>query len=208
VAIKSNKGGVNKFYYGTEIKASKNDDNAGRNFIKDYEGWKQDVYYDSKKNATIGWGHLVKKDEFSYFTSGCFVTKQDGEDIFNKDYANNSVVGLKSIIKANPSLGLKTNEEDALKDIMFNGGPGLGKGFKLTDDGNYFFRYMKDKNLYYRRYAESLLYSEGWYLKLNEIGGKKKISKLDKLFNTNTTTTVVTPEAPKPDSHEPEKKTN
>lgn len=180
VAIMSNKGGTTQFYYGNEIVSS---GDKGKAFLKRYEGYVNKVYFDTKGFATIGFGHLVKDDEKNYFTSGCYIDQSEGDEIFEADFISNSQKGINRIKGKNPDITLSTNEEDALEDIFFNMGPKYAESFTSEKGGDYFFNYMADRELWYRRFAESVLYTDGLYIDLREKNDKKSNKTLAYVFD-------------------------
>jgi len=99
---------------------------AGKQFIKKYESLRLSPYDDQTgnpinawvKGATIGWGHLILKSEWQYFSQG--ISQELAEDIFTGDLHPFVKSVRNSIIK--PSL--MQHEFDALVTLAFNIGVG------------------------------------------------------------------------------------
>ena len=82
--------------------------------IKHYEGFSSKPYYCPAGISTIGYGHVLRKDE-----NFQFITEEDAEAILKQDcsWAEQAVIALTSI-------PLNQNQFDALVSFVFNLGSG------------------------------------------------------------------------------------
>ena len=120
IAVRSNHGGINRYFYGTQIS-----DKTRDGFIKDFELFRSYRYGDKggeNGNPTVGWGHLIiSKEDQAYYAPNvkavqwdangcgsqvpkCTYGKEEMQTLYDKDIAANSTAGLKTIIKNNPEL--------------------------------------------------------------------------------------------------------
>ncbi|MFY7936406.1 MAG: glycoside hydrolase family protein, partial [Flavobacterium sp.] len=164
VLVKSDFGGVKKYFYGNEIP------NATLPLFKaSYEGVAKDkngnhVYYtnDGKGIPTIGYGHRVVPGD--PYKPGSTITETEAVALFNKDQKT-IFTRADGYLKG---LNLTVNQRNALYDLSFNGGPGKVMNFR-NEKGkyageNYFLKpsYLGDvEGNVKRRYADNLLFSEG-----------------------------------------------
>lgn len=88
------------------MKISKN----GIDFIKRMEGLKLEVYSDSAGLPTIGYGHLIKKNE-NFIT----ITEEIAEKLLIDD-----LVHAEQCINTNVKVTLNQNQFDALVSFVFN----------------------------------------------------------------------------------------
>lgn len=186
VLVKSNYNGKNHYYYGGEIP-----DANITSFKKAYEGVKLDKdgnhvgYNDSKGNPTIGYGHLIKKGES--YKVGSTITETEAQKLFTDENASIKKEADKKLTKYT----LSADQLNALYDAAFNMGP--GKLSQYTEDDskfsgeNFFLKFMGGgEGIMKRRFAESLLYSEGKYYNLDVIKNKKLQTKAEKVVTDST----------------------
>ena len=93
--------------------------------IKRNEGYSQFPYKDQLGYQTIGYGHLIKKNEKKYFTKT--FTKKYFEELFEYDFQK-TVDVYKKIFSQNSH---NTNERDLLIEMLFQLGP---KGVFMNDE--------------------------------------------------------------------------
>lgn len=86
----------------------------GQEMIKYHEGLRLQPYKDSGSQSTIGWGHLIRKDE-------CYheITVDQAQELFNED-----LLRAENAVKAIVDVPLEQHQFDALVDFIFNLGPG------------------------------------------------------------------------------------
>jgi lysozyme len=89
---------------------------AGIDLIKSFEKWKEKAYLDAVGILTIGWGHVVLKEE-----SFTVITIEEGEELLAKDLSK----AIKPVLR-NISVPLTDNQFAALVSFTFNlGGASL-----------------------------------------------------------------------------------
>ena len=93
-------------------------DAAGKTFIKDHEGFRNDVYKDTAGNPTVGYGHLVTGSD--QLKVGDEITAIQGDAFFESDVPKSE----KGVREGVGELPLSQNEFNALTDLVFNVGPG------------------------------------------------------------------------------------
>ena len=178
VLVNSNHGGKQSVYYGNEITSNIT------SFKKSYEGVNLNNdgmhvgYNDSEGNPTIGYGHLIQKDET--YKIGSEISETEAQKLFIND--------SKSIFeKADSFLSgfeLTENQKNALYDASFNMGPYKLKQFNYDGDKfsgeNFFLKFMAGgEGIKKRRYAENILFTDGIYLHLDVLSGKNKLKAID-----------------------------
>lgn len=130
------------------------------------------------KGATIGYGHLIKENEWITYKGG--ITEPDANTLFKRDLSP-----FEAAVRTKITAGLKQNEFDALVILAFNIGAGEN-GFagssvvKIVNDPNAKTAYKNlelawkawnksqgevNKGLENRRLCEWKIYSEGTYKK-------------------------------------------
>lgn len=89
----------------------------GINLIKQFEGFESEIYLDAAGLPTIGYGHLIRKDEHRMFENG--ISEAAGEALLIKDvlFAEQAVLRLISV-------PLTDGQFDALVSFTFNLGGG------------------------------------------------------------------------------------
>ena len=89
----------------------------GLNLIKEFEGFESEVYLDAAGYPTIGYGHLIRKDEGNMYANG--ITEAAAEALLSKDVwsAERSVLRLIKV-------PLTDSQFDALVSFTFNLGGG------------------------------------------------------------------------------------
>ena len=184
VLVKSDFGGVNKYFYGNTFPSLPA-------LIGSYEGVKKDkegnhVYYlDKKQIPTIGYGHRVYPNE--PYKPGTTLTEKQATNLFNVDQKR-ITARADEFLKG---LTLNINQRDALYELSFNGGAGKVLNFKHAIDGmyggeNYFLqpKYLSDIDANVkRRYADNLLYSENLYIHLDKISSSNVIKSVENFMN-------------------------
>lgn len=100
---------------------------AGKDAIKQREGLRLSVYKDSAGLATIGFGHLIKKDE--QYTS---ITLDTANSLFDRDLADAESVIASYVTNKIPNIKLTQNQYDALASLVFN----IGKRAFVNADGS------------------------------------------------------------------------
>ena len=92
--------------------------------IKHFEGWRPRLYIDVAGHATIGYGHLVRPDERTYYL-GRELSPREGEDLLLQDWAKHrsEVVTMASSVPV-----VMERELEALTSLCFNIGPGALRG--------------------------------------------------------------------------------
>jgi GH24 family phage-related lysozyme (muramidase) len=98
---------------------------AGLVFIERHEGYSDKIYSDSAGYSTIGWGHLIGKEED--FSKG--ITKADAAQLLSRD----TKAAVDAVNKA-VTTKLSQTQFDALVDFTFNlGGGALSKSTLLKN---------------------------------------------------------------------------
>jgi len=82
----------------------------GLNLLKQFEGWRSQVYLDSAGLPTIGYGHLLKPGEFFDI-----ITKAEGESLLKSDVAE-----AENAVNDNVNVALTQNMFDALVSFVYN----------------------------------------------------------------------------------------
>jgi lysozyme len=98
--------------------------------IKSHEGYRDTVYMDHLMNATIGYGHLCRKDE-TWIKDKIYPRKQL-EKVFEYDF-NKAVDQTDTLLKSRLSVSKDTFNKDAyfvLIEMVFQLGIGNVKKFK------------------------------------------------------------------------------
>ena len=142
--------------------------------IKQHEGLRLKKYIDSRGFPTIGYGHLVDRNE----NIGDTITESQADSLFEKDYEHHKKAAMRIPGYTNASVQQKA----ALIDLTFNMGPGWVDGFpkfkKAFASGNY-------------DAAANELINSNWYNQVNtrgpvivnlirETGGNNKIGDNNK----------------------------
>ena len=132
--------------------------------IKVFEGFKSDVYADCVGNKTIGYGHLIRKNED--FQNG--ITRKEGEQILKQDLYRAERSVLRFI-----NINLSDEQFGALVSFTFNLGGGslqrstlrmrLNRQENLVLVSNEFLRWCKAggkviRGLLRRRHAEKFMF--------------------------------------------------
>lgn len=138
---------------------------SGLNFISFYEGLSLGIYYDQGGKLTIGYGHLITKEDGDKFKNG--ITQDQAEQLLIEDIQP-KVDAVNNLV----TVDLNQNQFDALVSLVFNIGVGNFKTstlLKRVNVGNHaaaateFLRwiYVGDvvsKGLQNRRRKESKVY--------------------------------------------------
>lgn len=139
---------------------------AGIDFIKSFEKCSLVCYDDGYGFPTIGWGHLVKKDE--PYVIGSRITQEKADQLFTQDLQQyEDTVG--DLVK----VPITQNQYDALVSLAFNIGGRNFKGSKLLEKlnagdydgaGSHFKDWVRSNNkvskgLVRRRSAEAKIFS-------------------------------------------------
>ena len=96
-----------------------NTSQAGQLFIKRYEQFRDKMYLDQGGKPTIGWGHLIEKDDpMKYMTRT--ISQEEGDRLFESDLYFKSELALNTFVHVN----LNQYEYDALASLVFNIGAG------------------------------------------------------------------------------------
>ena len=140
---------------------------AGKDFIKSFEGWEPRAKDDGFGTLTIGWGHTSAAGP-PRVVKGMTVTKVQGEKILDNDLAI-VAADVTKLVK----ISLNQNQFDALISFDFNTG-GLRRSSLLRDINNRhtgrirsdFLLWVKSgkrtvRGLVRRRSAEANLYMKG-----------------------------------------------
>lgn len=92
---------------------------VGLNLIKQFEGFEGEVYLDAAGLPTIGYGHLLTKQELADGTFENGISKLEAEDLLRKDvrFAEKAVLRLIKV-------PLSDGQFDALVSFTFNLGSG------------------------------------------------------------------------------------
>ncbi len=106
---------------------------AGKQFIKSYEGLRTKPYDDQtgktitawNKHATIGYGHLISQDEWETYKNG--ITKEQANVLFDTDVTR-FIQTVKNTIKTK----LEPYQMDALVSLAVNIGPSRFKGSSIV----------------------------------------------------------------------------
>ncbi|MFK5947951.1 MAG: lysozyme [Methylococcales bacterium] len=93
----------------------------GLDLLKQFEGWRAQVYLDSANLPTIGYGHLLKDNE-TYF----MINKMEGEALLKQD-----VSVAETAVNKMVSVNLSQNMFDALVSFVYNVGAGAFKASTL-----------------------------------------------------------------------------
>ncbi len=117
--------------------------------IKKNEGYRNKIYYDQLGNATIGYGHLVKKNE-NFFKKKKY-TKKYLTEIFEKDFKK-AISDFKLKYK---NKDFQKNTKEVLVEMIFQ------LGLKKTTDFKKFNKFLKQKKLYL---AATEMLNSLWYL--------------------------------------------
>jgi len=92
---------------------------AGKLFIKQFEQFRDHMYLDQAGKPTIGWGHLIEKDDpMKYMTRT--ITREEGDKLFESDLYYKSEMAINVFVKVD----LSQYEYDALASLVFNIGAG------------------------------------------------------------------------------------
>lgn len=137
----------------------------GLNLIKQFEGFEPEIYLDAAGYPTIGYGHLIRKDEGDMYRNG--ITESAAGALLAKDVwaAERAVLRLIKV-------PLTDGQFDALVSFTFNLGGGALQRSTLrrkvnreehADVPEEFMRWVwaggrKLRGLVRRRYAEAALY--------------------------------------------------
>ena len=128
-------------------------DNTAIPMIKQHEGLRLKKYIDSRGFPTIGYGHLVDRNENIPDT----ITESQADLLFEKDYDHHKKAAMKIPGYTNATVQQKA----ALIDLTFNMGPGWVDGFpkfkKAFASGNY-------------DVAADELINSNWYSQVNTRG--------------------------------------
>ncbi len=137
--------------------------NDGVNFIKHFEGYKSTAYECAAGYKTIGYGHLIKKNE-----SYDFLNLEEAEILLRKDIFISETAVLKYIRG-----DINDNQFSALVSFTYNLGACVLQRSTLRQKINYgssideiaeeFMRWIfsggrKIQGLFIRRHAESMIY--------------------------------------------------
>jgi len=118
--------------------------------IKRNEGYSQFPYKDQLGYQTIGYGHLIKKNEKKYFTKT--FTKKYFEELFEYDFQKTVDVYKKIFSQNNHN----PNERDLLIEMLFQLGPkGVLKFKKML-----FYLKKKEKYMTCLEMMDSLWYKQ------------------------------------------------
>ncbi len=118
--------------------------------IKKNEGYSKKPYKDQLGFYTIGYGHLIKKNESKYYKS--VFNKQYYNELFEKDF-NNAFRHYKNkfYLKSH-----KKNEKELLIEMLFQLGPnGVSKFKKML-----FYLNRRQKNMVCLEMLDSLWYRQ------------------------------------------------
>ena len=92
---------------------------AGKLFIKQFEQFRDHMYLDQAGKPTIGWGHLIEKDDpMKYMTRT--ISIEEGDKLFESDLYYKSEMAINVFVKVD----LSQYEYDALASLVFNIGAG------------------------------------------------------------------------------------
>jgi lysozyme len=100
---------------GTNVKTSE----AGKTFIKRFESFRSKMYLDQAGKPTIGWGHLIEKDDPNGYMTRT-ISLEEGNDLFEQDLYFKSELCINTYVK----IPLNQYEYDALSSFIFNVGAG------------------------------------------------------------------------------------
>lgn len=101
------------------------------NLIKELEGWSAHCYSDGAGYKTVGWGHLVKKDEYCPDT----ITAEQGEKYLRDDIAE-----AERVVNSTVKVPLTQHQFDALVSFTFNIGAGawaVSDTLKILNNGEH-----------------------------------------------------------------------
>lgn len=101
------------------------------NLIKELEGWSAHCYADGAGYKTVGWGHLVDKNEYCPDP----ITVEQGERYLSDDIAD-----AEFTVRSTVNVPLKQHQLDALVSFLFNVGPTAWAGsdtLKILNAGEY-----------------------------------------------------------------------
>lgn len=101
------------------------------NLIKEVEGWSGNCYSDGGGYKTIGWGHLVDKDEYCPDQ----ITEAQGEKYLADDIAD-----AEFAVRSTVTVPLKQHQFDTLVSFLFNIGPtkwAISDTLKILNAGEY-----------------------------------------------------------------------
>ena len=117
--------------------------------IKKNEGYRNEVYYDQLGHATIGYGHLIKKNE--KFLNNKKYSKKYLTKVFEKDFEK-AVCDFKLKYK---NKNLQKNTKEALIEMIFQ------LGLKKTISFKKFNKLLKEQKIYL---AAIEMLDSLWYL--------------------------------------------
>jgi lysozyme len=89
----------------------------GKDFIKQFEGFRNTMYLDAGGLPTIGYGHLIKPGEEFY--NNTTISKAQGDMLFTDDLKQFEAAVNTSVVKQ-----LNQNQFDALVSLAYNIGAG------------------------------------------------------------------------------------
>ena len=117
--------------------------------IKKNEGYRNKIYYDQLGYATIGYGHLVRKNE--KFLKNKKYTKKYLTEVFEKDFKKT----LSDFKLKYKNTNLQKNTKEVLIEMIFQ------LGLKNTANFKKFNKHLKEKKIYL---AAIEMLDSLWYL--------------------------------------------
>lgn len=105
---------------------------AGLDFIKEHEGFRPRMYFDSAGLATIGYGHLIKQGENDLLTAT--LSQEQAATILQQDTQQ-----AQTVVNSQVHAELTQPQFDALVSLVFNIGSGnfAGSTVKGRINGKY-----------------------------------------------------------------------
>ena len=183
VAVQLIKNGTTTNFYGKDVKTAEQ-------FTRSYEGLSESRYNDQYGNPTIGYGHLITKNEEKTYPESSSITTEQANTLFSTDYSSHKSAILENL----DGIDLNQNQQDALVDFGYNTGASKVKKFTSEKGEGFFLDYMKGgAGIQKRRIGEALLFSEVQYLHFDKIGNKKNNTYLNQLIKDNTKTETPAP---------------
>ena len=130
--------------------------------IKKNEGYRNKPYLDQLGNPTIGFGHLIKKNEKSYYTKR--FKKKELNDLFIKDFNQ----ALKNFNKMYKKIKINKRQKGVIIEMIFQ------LGIKKMKKFEKFNLCLKQKEFYLAAFE---MMNSRWYIQT-----PKRVENLTKVF--------------------------